>query len=323
MCMAAFRARPRPARKRRWTSEGRPAERGEAPAGARRPEAAHRPVLLEQVIAFLAPRSGGHFIDGTVGAGGHAAAILDRTGPDGRLLAIDRDPAALDLARVRLADYAGRVVFRRANFSDVAAVADEERFRDVNGVVADLGVSSMMLDDAHRGFSFRQDGPLDMRMDPSQTVTASDIVNRAGETELADIIYKYGEERRSRPIARAIVRARPHQGTRDVAGAIESVSGRGRHGRIHPATRTFLALRIAVNRELEHLEAFLDGVPALLAEGARLAVISFHSLEDRIVKHRMRAIGRVVTRKVVRPDEPERTANPRSRSAKLRVMERH
>ncbi len=292
------------------------------PNGAHRPAPAHRPVLIEQVIAFLAPRSGGHFIDGTVGAGGHAAAILERTGPDGRLLAIDRDPAALELARARLADYAGRVVFRHANFSDVAAVAGEERFRDVNGVVADLGVSSMMLDDAHRGFSFRQDGPLDMRMDPSQSVTASDIVNRAGETELADIIYRYGEERRSRRIARAIVRARPHRGTRDLAGAIESVSGGGRRGRIHPATRTFLALRVAVNRELDHLEAFLDGVPALLAGGARLAVISFHSLEDRIVKHRMRAIGRVVNRKVVRPDESERMANPRSRSAKLRVMER-
>ena len=285
----------------------------------------HIPVLLTEVLEFLTPQPGGTFIDATVGAGGHSAAILERTGAEGRLLAIDRDEAALDLARTRLSDFQPRVVFRHANFSEVAEVAREEQFLGVDGIVADLGVSSMMLDRPERGFSFQADGPLDMRMDRREPLTASEIVNRTRETELADIIYKYGEERRSRPIARSIVRHRPYRTTGDLVRAIEAVSGKRRHDRIHPATRTFMALRLVVNKELEHLESFLESAPPLLAPGGRLAVIGFHSLEDRIVKHRlrdMRSVGRVLTKKVVRAAESERFANPRSRSARLRVMEK-
>ena len=283
----------------------------------------HIPVLLEEVLQLLNPQSGGTFIDATVGAGGHAAAILDRTLPGGRLLALDQDEDALELARQRLRGEGSRAVFRHANFSEIANVANEEGFLNVDGVVADLGVSSMMLDQPERGFSFQSDGPLDMRMDRSQSTTASDIVNRMRERELADLIYEYGEERRSRPIARSIVRFRPHHTTGNLVRAIEAVSGKRRYGQIHPATRTFMALRLAVNNELENLEAFLDAVIPILAPGGRVAVISFHSLEDRIVKHRMRDLGHVLTKKVVRAGEDERRDNPRSRSAKLRVMERN
>ncbi len=285
----------------------------------------HIPVLLTEVLEFLTPQPGGTFIDATVGAGGHSAAILERTGSEGRLLAIDRDEAALDLARTRLSNYQPRVVFRHANFSEVAEVARDEQFLGVDGILADLGVSSMMLDRPERGFSFQADGPLDMRMDRREPLTASEIVNWTRETELADIIYKYGEERRSRPIARSIVRHRPHRTTGDLVRAIEAVRGKRSYDRIHPATRTFMALRLVVNKELEHLESFLESAPSLLAPGGRLAVIGFHSLEDRIVKHRlrdMRSVGRVLTKKVVRAAESERFANPRSRSARLRVMEK-
>ena len=282
----------------------------------------HIPVLLEEILQFLKPQSGGTFIDATVGAGGHASAILDRTLPAGRLLALDQDEDALELARQRLSAEGSRAVFRHANFSEIADVANEEGFLNVDGVVADLGVSSMMLDQPERGFSFQTDGPLDMRMDRSQPTTAGDIVNRMRERELADLIYNYGEERRSRPIAGAIVRMRPHLTTLDLVRAIEAVSGKRRHGQIHPATRTFMALRLAVNNELDNLELFLDSVIPLLAPGGRLAVISFHSLEDRIVKHRIRALGRVLTKKVVRAGENERRDNRRARSAKLRALER-
>jgi 16S rRNA (cytosine1402-N4)-methyltransferase len=213
-------------------------------------------------------------------------------------------------------------VFRHANFSEVAEVARAEGFQSVDAIVADLGVSSMMLDQPGRGFSFQSDGPLDMRMDQEQSTTAADIVNHTRERELADLIFKFGEERRSRPIARAIVGKRPLHTTAALARVVESVSGPRRHGRIHPATRTFMALRLVVNRELENLEKFLDTAPGLLADGGRLAVISFHSLEDRIVKHRMRALGHVLTKKVVRAGDDERRSNPRSQSAKLRVMEK-
>ncbi len=283
----------------------------------------HTPVLLEAVLHYLNPRSGGHFIDVTVGAGGHAAAILERTTPDGRLLAIDQDADALELARERLAVHESRTVFVQANFSEIADVAASEGFPLADGVLADLGVSSMMLDQAERGFSFQSDGPLDMRMDQRQKLTAADIVNHTKERELADIIYQLGEERRSRPLARAILRSRPHHSTRDLVQAIESVSGKPRHGRIHPATRTFMALRLAVNDELGNLERFLDVVPDLVKKGGRMVVISFHSLEDRIVKHRMRAQGGVLTKKVVRAEDTERNQNPRSRSAKLRAVERN
>ena len=283
----------------------------------------HTPVLIEEVLHYLNPQSGGHFIDATVGAGGHAAAILERTAPSGRLLAIDQDREALALARERLIAYELRTVFVRANFSEIVDVAASEGFLEVEGVLADLGVSSMMLDQAERGFSFQSDGPLDMRMDQRQQLTAADIVNHTKERELADIIYQLGEERRSRPLARAILRSRPYHSTRDLVRAIESVSGKPRYGRIHPATRTFMALRLAVNHELENLETFLDVAPDLLKKGGRMVVISFHSLEDRIVKHRMRAQGGVLTKKVIRAQDTERDQNPRARSAKLRAAEKN
>ena len=283
----------------------------------------HTPALLDEVLHYLNPRSGGHFIDTTLGAGGHALAILERTAPDGRLLAFDQDAEALGLARERLSPHQARTVFVQANFSEIADVAASEGFGNVDGVLADLGVSSMMLDQAERGFSFRLDGPLDMRMDQRQSLTAADIVNYAGEKELANIIYELGEERRSRPLARAIVRLRPHHSTGDLVRAIEAVSGKKRYGRIHPATRTFMALRLAVNHELENLETFLNAVPELLKKGGRLVVISFHSLEDRIVKHRMRELGGVLTKKVVRATDTERDENPRARSARLRALERN
>lgn len=282
----------------------------------------HVPVLLDEVMGFLDPKPGGRFIDATVGAGGHAAAILDATGPNGTLLAIDQDQEALAVARRHLARFSTRVSFVHANFSSVAEVARREGYVDVDGVVADLGVSSMMLDQPERGFSFRFDGPLDMRMDRSQTLTAGDIVNHASERELADLLFEFGEERRSRPIARSIVRNRPHHSTGDLVHAVEAVTGHARHARIHPATRTFMALRLAVNRELDHLATFLTVCPELLHTGGRLVVISFHSLEDRIVKHAMRARGRVLTRKVVRAGESECRRNPRARSARLRALEK-
>ena len=283
----------------------------------------HTPVLLEEVLHYLNPQSGGHFIDATLGAGGHAAAILERTAPGGRLLAIDHDADALAVARETLTAHESRTIFVQANFSEIADVAASEGFPEADGVLADLGVSSMMLDQAERGFSFQLDGPLDMRMDQRQQVRAADIVNHTKERELADIIYQLGEERRSRPLARAILRSRPHHTTRDLVRAIESVSGKPRYGRIHPATRTFMALRLAVNHELENLETFLNVAPDLLKKGGRMVVISFHSLEDRIVKHRMRAQGGVLTKKVIRAQDAERDRNPRARSAKLRAVERN
>jgi 16S rRNA (cytosine1402-N4)-methyltransferase len=282
----------------------------------------HIPVLLTEVLEFLTPFPGGRFIDATLGAGGHSEALLERTSPDGMLLAIDQDSDAIELASGCLVRFGERAVIRYGNFSDIANIARETGFEAVNGILADLGVSSMMFDRPERGFSFQADGPLDMRMDRSSPTTAGDIVNYTRETELANLIYKYGEERRSRPIARSIVRFRPHHTTGDLVRAVEAVSGHRRHGQIHPATRTFMALRLVVNRELENLETFLDSSVAQLAPGGRLAVISFHSLEDRIVKHRMRSLGRVLTKKVIRAGETERRGNPRSRSAKLRVMEK-
>ena len=282
----------------------------------------HTPVLVDEVLEFLNPRPGGRFIDVTVGAGGHAASILEKSEPDGKLLAVDQDQEALALARENLSRFAPRVSFAHANFSSVVDVADHHGFEGVDGVLADLGVSSMMLDQPERGFSFRFDGPLDMRMDRSQGLTAADVVNHTGERELADILFKYGEERRSRPIARSIVRSRPHHSTGDLVHAVQAVTGPGRHARIHPATRTFMALRLVVNRELENLEKFLVDAPGLLRAGGRLVVISFHSLEDRIVKHTMRSIGQVLTRKVVRAGDTECRQNPRARSARLRALER-
>jgi 16S rRNA (cytosine1402-N4)-methyltransferase len=282
----------------------------------------HTPVLVDELLQFLRPEMNQRFIDATVGAAGHSVEILERTGPEGRLLAIDRDGDALEISRSVLEKYAPRVRFVHADFGSIGEVALKEGFEGVDGIVADLGASSMMFDEAGRGFSIRLEGPLDMRMDRSQELTASDIVNHASERELADIIYQYGEERRSRQIAASIVRRRPHRTTLDLARAVEAASGPGRHRRIHPATRTFMALRIAVNRELESLEAFLADAPRVLRPGGRLVVISFHSLEDRMVKHAMRSSGRVLTRKVVRAGEAECRQNPRARSARLRAMQR-
>ena len=285
----------------------------------------HTPVLLNEVLSFLRPAAGGRFIDATFGAGGHARALLDRTAPDGLVLGLDADETAVERGRAAFEAYGSRLVLVKANFRDIQAVAEGRGFVAVDGVIADIGVSSMMLDDPARGFSFMREGPLDMRMDQTQTTTAADIVNTASEKEIADILFHFGEERRSRAIARSIMRYRPMALTTDLVRAVERVMGGARYGRIHPATRTFQALRIAVNDELRSLETFLDSAPATLRAGGRLAVISFHSLEDRIVKNRFRARttpGMVLTRKVVTASAEEIDANPRARSARLRVWEK-
>ena len=285
----------------------------------------HTPVLAEEVIQFLDPRPGGRFIDVTVGAGGHSRAILELTAPDGKLLAIDQDESALKQAREALASFAPRVVFLHSNFRHVAELAGAERFSESDGVLADIGISSMMVEDSSRGFSFMHEGPLDMRMDRTQPLTAADVLNTHSEKDIAGILYNYGEERRSRPIARSIVRARPLETTTELVRAIERVTGGPRYGRIHPATRTFQALRIFVNDELRNLEMFVDSSMHAVRSGGRIVVITFHSLEDRIVKQKFRAPavpGRVLTKKVVTASEEELQRNPRSRSAKLRAWER-
>ena len=285
----------------------------------------HTPVLAEEVIQFLDPRPGGRFIDATVVAGGHSRAILELTAPDGKLLALDQDESALKQAREALASFAPRVVFLHSNFRHVAELAGAERFSESDGVLADIGISSMMVEDPSRGFSFMHEGPLDMRMDRTQPLTAADVLNTRSEKDIADILYNYGEERRSRPIARSIVRARPLGTTTELVRAIERVTGGPRYGRIHPATRTFQALRIFVNDELRNLEMFVDSSMHAVRSGGRIVVITFHSLEDRIVKQKFRAPavpGRVLTKKVVTASEEELQRNPRSRSAKLRAWER-
>lgn len=294
----------------------------------------HTPVLLSEVVAGLAPHNGGRYVDGTLGGGGHAAAVLEHSRPDGHLLGIDADPAALAAARARLAPYGDRAVLAHGNFRDLAQLAHEHGFDQVDGILLDLGVSSHQLDTPERGFSFTVDAPLDMRLDPTDGPTAADLVNQLPESELADLIYRYGEERGSRRIARFIAEAR-RQRPIETTGALSDLVTRalgGRHGKIHPATRTFQGLRIAVNRELESLEAALPQAVELLAPGGRLAVIAFHSLEDRIVKLFFRSesgyggVGHermsIITKKPIEAGEPEVRANPRSRSAKLRVAER-
>ncbi|MCX7671813.1 MAG: 16S rRNA (cytosine(1402)-N(4))-methyltransferase RsmH [Anaerolineae bacterium] len=303
----------------------------------------HVPVLLNEVLRGLDLRPGAVCVDATVGGGGHAEAILQATAPAGRLLGLDADPQAIERVRRRLAPFEARVTLVHANFRDLAAVATAHGFTAVDAVLLDLGVSSFQLAGEERGFSFLAAGPLDMRMDPRLSLTADEIVNRWPQEQLADIIYRYGEEPASRRIARAIVAARPVRTTADLAEIVaRAAGGRGEHLRIHPATRTFQALRIAVNDELGALEAVLPQAVALLARRGRLAVISFHSLEDRIVKQFMqreardclcptdlpvcrcghRATLRPVTRKPICPSEDEVLANPRSRSAKLRIAER-
>ncbi len=302
----------------------------------------HVPVLKEEVVAHLAPRPGGRYIDATVGAGGHAEAILERSAPDGRLLGIDRDPSALEVAGERLSRFGRRVTLVHGSFRELGRLARAHTFTGVDGILFDLGYSSLQLEDPRRGFSFHAEGPLDMRFDPEAPVTAADLVNKLPEEELARLIARYGEERFARRIARAIVRHRPIHTARELGELIARVVGRRRGVRLHPATRTFQALRIAVNDELNALEAALPQAIALLRPGGRLAVISFHSLEDRLVKHVFRreatdclcpphvlvcqcghrASLRVITRKPITPSNEEVRRNPRARSAKLRVAER-
>jgi 16S rRNA (cytosine1402-N4)-methyltransferase len=283
----------------------------------------HIPVLVQEVLQFLDPRPGGRFIDATLGAGGHSRAILEQIAPDGKLLAIDQDETALAKTRAELDS--ARVVFVHSNFKGIVPVAEEHGFLQCDGVVADIGISSMMVDDPSRGFSFMREGSLDMRMDRTQPLTAAEVVNAFSEKEIADILYTYGEERRSRSIARSIVRSRPLELTTDLVRAVERVTGGPRHGQIHPATRTFQGLRIYVNDELKSLELFLDSSMTVVRSGGRIVVITFHSLEDRIVKQKFRVpavSGRILTKKVVRASEEEVQRNPRARSAKLRAWEK-
>ena len=286
-------------------------------------------------------RPGGRFVDGTVGTGGHAEAILQGSSPGGLLLGIDADPKALEIAGRRLAAYGEAVVLVNDNFNHLEEICRAHAFSPVDGILLDLGLSSLQLDDAERGFSFRLDAPLDMRFGPGQSATAADIVNTYDEEDIAAILRDYGEERHSRLIARRIAAIRPIKTTRELANIIEHLPGMT-PGRIHPATRTFQALRIAVNRELENLQGVLAQAVRTLAVGGRLAVISYHSLEDRIVKHFMREESRgclcppevpvcgcghtptlrLVNRKPISPSEAEIAENPRSRSARLRAAER-
>lgn len=302
--------------------------------------APHQPVLYHEIIHALQPKNAGRYVDGTLGAGGHARGILEACAPDGRLLGLDVDPQALALARKTLAPYGERARLLQASYDTLAETLREIGWDKVDGILLDLGLSSMQLDTPERGFSFRQDAPLDMRFDPASLTTAADLVNSLSQDELADLIYRYGEERASRRIAQAIVKARPLQTTRQLAAVIEAVLPR--KGRIHPATRTFQALRIAVNEELERLENVLPQAVAALKSGGRLAIISFQSLEDRIVKEYFRRESRdcicpprqpvctcehkaalnVISRKPMIPGEAEIAANPRARSAKLRVAEK-
>jgi 16S rRNA (cytosine1402-N4)-methyltransferase len=273
--------------------------------------------MLAEALEHLRPEPGGWWADLTVGGGGHTRALLEVTAPQGRVMGLDRDAEVLEQTRGALAEFGARVVLQHANFSESAEAARAVGAGPFRGMLMDLGVSSFQLDDAGRGFSFQQDAPLDMRMDRSRGRTAADIVNHADERELADLFYLYGGERRSRPLARAIVRQRPIAGTL----ALASIARRavGPSGKIHPATRAFQALRLAVNDELGSLEKGLAAAADLLEDGGRLVVISFHSLEDRIVKQFFRAGGwSVVTRHVVRPSDAEVSENPRSRSARLR-----
>ncbi|MCL1464223.1 16S rRNA (cytosine(1402)-N(4))-methyltransferase RsmH [Argonema galeatum] len=279
----------------------------------------HIPVLAHELIEGLAICPGGHYLDATVGGGGHSRLILEAA-PDIQITAIDRDEDAIVAAKIYLAEYTSRIQFWQGNFTEYKP--EKELF---DGIIADLGVSSFHLDTGSRGFSFRHEAELDMRMDRSQSLTADEIINHWEEADLADIFYKYGEERLSRRIARTIVEKRPFQTTTELAEAIaRCVPRQYRYGRIHPATRSFQGLRIAVNQELTSLETFLSLAPNWLKPGGRIGIISFHSLEDRIVKHSLRnsEILRVLTKKPIIPQEEEIERNARSRSAKLRFAEK-
>lgn len=306
----------------------------------------HEPVLLRETLELLAPRPGATLVDATLGGGGHAEALLETLGPDGRLLGIDRDPAALEITRRRLERFGQRFTALRGDHNDVVELLQEAEIFVTDGILLDLGVSSMQLDDPARGFSFRADGPLDMRMDPGSPLTAAAFLAGCSEEELKRVLRSYGEERMARAIARALVRERarePITRTGQLAAIVERVLGPGaRRFRIHPATRTFQALRIAVNQEVEGLTELVSGAVSILRRGGRLAVIAYHSLEDRAIKRAMKSLAerctcprelpvcgcgrenlvRILTRKAVRPTAEEVARNPRSRSAKLRVAER-
>ena len=316
----------------------------------------HQPVLYKEIIHALGPRRGGLYVDGTLGAGGHASGILEASHPDGKLLGLDVDPQALALAQARLAPFGKRAILIQASYRTLTEQLDRLGWPAVDGILLDLGLSSMQIDTPERGFSFLADAKLDMRFDPHNPTTAADLVNDLPERELADLIFRYGEERNARQVARAILRARPITSTLQLAEVVAR-STRGGSSGIHPATRTFQALRIAVNHELEALEDVLPQAVQALAPapppvradgvrpdrpGGRLAVIAFHSLEDRLVKQYFRREARdclcpprqpictcghkaslyELTRQPIRPQEEEIRQNPRSRSARLRVVER-
>ncbi len=301
----------------------------------------HIPVLVDETLNALQVQPGGRYIDCTLGAGGHAAAILEQSSPGGQLLGIDADPEAVKIARARLEAYSGSTLLLNDNFTNLEAICIKYDFLPVHGILFDLGLSSLQLNDGSRGFSFQHDAPLDMRFSPSQEVTAADIVNTFAESKLAYLIKTYGEERQSRQIARHIANQRPIKTTLQLARTIERAIG-GRRGKIHPATKTFQALRIAVNHELEHLEVALKQAINLLGFEGRLVVISYHSLEDRIVKQFMQQESRgcicppgtptcicghtahlkLINKRVITASPAEVQLNPRSRSAKLRAVER-
>jgi len=298
----------------------------------------HVPVLLKEAIDFLAVQRGGTYLDATVGLGGHSFELAKRLGAPGHLIGFDKDPKALEVAAKTLAVHEVVSEQRTANdehrdwpqvtliHGSFAESGERIAPASLDGLLADLGVSSLQLDDPARGFSFQADGPLDMRMNPMSGETAEQVVNRISERELADVIYEFGEERRSRRIARAIVRSRPISTTRQLVAVISAAARPMKHERIHPATRTFQALRIFVNRELDDLKALLEAAPRVLKPGGRLVVISFHSLEDRIVKDAMRSgkgrYFRLLTKKPLVASEEEIERNPRSRSAKMRAAEK-
>ena len=300
----------------------------------------HRPVMLDESLQFLQAKAGGVYVDGTLGEGGHTLGILQQSEPDGAVLGIDRDPRSVEASRERLGHYGDRAMLVHGNYADMQRIADQYDIAAADGILLDLGFSSRQVDLPGYGLSFQRDEPLDMRYDPTGE-TAADFLNTANETQLADVIFRYGEERRSRAIARAIVNGRPIATTGQLANLVARALGGRRAGR-HPATRTFQALRISANQELEHLRAGLAAATELLAPGGRLVVISYHSLEDRLVKrwldqetatcvcppelpvcaceHQPRL--RSVRRRITRPTDAEQSSNPRSRSARLRVAER-
>jgi len=291
----------------------------------------HIPVLLKEAIDFLAVKRGGTYVDATLGLGGHSYEIAKLLGREGKLIGFDKDPAALERARQKLSEPPAELKddwpemrFEHGSFAELGGRIEAG---SIDGLLADLGVSSLQLEDASRGFSFQADGPLDMRMNPTEGTTADQVVNRMDETSLANVIYEFGEERRSRRIARAIVRARPIKSTQHLVEVVSAAARSMKHERIHPATRTFQGIRIFVNRELDDVKALLSSAPSAMRKNGRVVIISFHSLEDRIVKDAMREGVQKgwyegLTKKPVIATEEEIESNPRSRSAKLRAAER-